>query len=198
MANFKQALTLLYVNEGRYANDPDDTGGETYMGVARNFWPKWEGWVIIDNYKKNALFPSILDRDQPLQKMVERFYRFNFWDKMVGDDIVNQDVAFSIFDFGVNGGITTSIILAQRVIKVQDDGAMGPKSIQSLNSFNPDLFFPFFKLEKVKYYIDCVKRKPTNEKFLFNWISRTMKQEIFKEKFTLFFLILNKILGYKQ
>ena len=35
-------------HEGGYVFDPDDSGGETYKGVARKFHSKWEGWSKID------------------------------------------------------------------------------------------------------------------------------------------------------
>jgi lysozyme family protein len=38
MADFKQAYQLVLQNEGGYVNDPNDPGGETYKGVARNIY----------------------------------------------------------------------------------------------------------------------------------------------------------------
>ncbi|RYD50653.1 MAG: hypothetical protein EOP52_13405, partial [Sphingobacteriales bacterium] len=36
MADFLTAYKRTAVAEGGYANDPDDLGGETYKGIARN------------------------------------------------------------------------------------------------------------------------------------------------------------------
>ena len=40
--------------EGYYVNDPSDSGGETYCGIARNSNPKWQGWKIVDKHKLNT------------------------------------------------------------------------------------------------------------------------------------------------
>ncbi|MBC7912857.1 MAG: hypothetical protein H7Y07_01930, partial [Pyrinomonadaceae bacterium] len=59
MANFDLAYKITMHNEGGYANDPQDNGGETWKGVARNFCPKWAGWVIVDRIK--ASYPKSLN-----------------------------------------------------------------------------------------------------------------------------------------
>ncbi|MDR1034997.1 MAG: hypothetical protein LBT40_00015 [Deltaproteobacteria bacterium] len=32
--------------EGGWANNPADSGGETFRGIARNFHKSWPGWAI--------------------------------------------------------------------------------------------------------------------------------------------------------
>jgi len=36
MAKFNLAFSKMLFHEGGYVNDPDDLGGETYKGIARN------------------------------------------------------------------------------------------------------------------------------------------------------------------
>jgi lysozyme family protein len=43
MASFQQADALTSQIKGGYANNKLNRGGETYTGVARNFWPKRAG-----------------------------------------------------------------------------------------------------------------------------------------------------------
>ena len=52
MATFEDAYKKVVKVEGSYVCDSDDSGGETYKGISRRYNPKWEGWPIIDNYKK--------------------------------------------------------------------------------------------------------------------------------------------------
>lgn len=47
MADFKIAFDITNKTEAGYANNPDDSGGETYAGISRNNWPYWEGWKNV-------------------------------------------------------------------------------------------------------------------------------------------------------
>ena len=50
--NFKKAFEAVINGfEGKYSNNKDNPGGETYKGIARNMNKDFEGWRIIDNYR---------------------------------------------------------------------------------------------------------------------------------------------------
>lgn len=102
MAKFNIAFQKMLSYEGGYVNDPDDRGGETYKGIARASHGNWPGWRIIDKYKANPDFPSLLAKDIDLQQDVDQFYWTNFWVPLNADRIQNQSMAEAIFDFGVN------------------------------------------------------------------------------------------------
>lgn len=174
MADFTQAFQLVMANEGGYGNDPDDPGGETYKGIARKMNSKWDGWTTIDWLKKQSGFPASLDKNDDLQAAVANFYRISFWDKMSGDLVSNQDIANSIFDFGVNAGLSTSASLAQMVVGATTDGVIGPQSIESINSFNPDHFLAAFTVAKVARYINIIRKRPTSRKYFYGWICRAL------------------------
>ena len=174
MADFKTALQLVLANEGSYGNDADDPGGETYKGVARKIFPKWEGWVKIDLLKRQTAFPGNLENDQDLQRDLENFYRANFWDKLNGDQINSQLVANSIFDFGVNAGAGTSATLAQLVVDTPADGSLGAESIEKINNFDCDHFLAAFTVAKIARYINIVKKRPTSRKYFYGWVIRAL------------------------
>ncbi len=174
MAEFTTAFQMVIAHEGGYGNDPDDPGGETYKGVARKIFSKWDGWVKIDILKRQSGFPANLDKDVDLQQDVVDFYRVNFWDRMSGDNISNQQVAESIFDFGVNAGVGTSASLAQMVVQAEPDGVIGQQSIQALNGFNPEHFIAAFTVAKIARYISIVKKRPTSRKYFYGWICRAV------------------------
>ena len=80
MANFGDAFKKLSIKEGGYVNDKDDAGGETYRGISRKYNPTWQGWNMIDQYKKHYTvgskeFKSKLDNDIQLQKLVWSKYK---------------------------------------------------------------------------------------------------------------------------
>lgn len=176
MADYLLAYNQVLQNEGGYVNDPDDPGGETYKGVTRKFFPKWEGWTTIDLLKKQSGFPKNLDSDTELQESVKTFYEVQFWSRIKGDDITDQDVATSIFDFAVNAGVTTSASLAQMVVGVAADGIIGPQSIEAINKYNVELFLAKFTLAKIARYIHIVQKRPKSKKYFYGWIRRAMEE----------------------
>lgn len=174
MAQFDTALPIILQYEGGYVNDPQDSGGETYKGISRKMNPQWSGWTVVDTEKKQAGFPLSLDKNPTLQQSVASFYKTNYWDKIQGDQMQNQNVATSIFDFAVNAGVTTSIKLAQQTVKVNNDGILGNISLSTINQTDPNLFVALFTIEKVKYYIQITNRNPDNRKFFFGWVNRAV------------------------
>lgn len=174
MADFNKAFELMIAREGGYVNDPDDPGGETYKGVARKMWSKWDGWIIIDSLKRQSGFPANLDKDNDLQFEVKDFYRVNFWDKIQGDKIENQDIAESVFDFGVNTGTGTSVSLAQLVVGVKSDGIIGQNTLSALNAIEPPFFLSAFTVAKIARYVNIVKKRPTSRKYFYGWVLRAL------------------------
>ncbi|MBB3187840.1 glycoside hydrolase family 108 protein [Microbacter margulisiae] len=175
MALFLPALQKVLDREGRYVNDPDDPGGETYKGIARRINSKWEGWVSVDMAKTRNEFPGNMEKDAGLQQQVEAFYQVNYWDALSGDKIENQLVADSIFDFAVNAGLKTSASLAQMVVESNADGVIGPESLGKINAFDPDHFLASFALAKIARYITIVRKRPESRKYLYGWVCRALE-----------------------
>ena len=73
-SSFKRAFKhIIEVFEGKYSNDADDPGGETYKGISRKMNENFEGWKIIDRYKEQKNYPNILEGDKKLQELVDGF-----------------------------------------------------------------------------------------------------------------------------
>lgn len=182
MADFKVFEPILLKQEGGYANKAGDSGGETWMGVARNYYPKWPGWAIIDDNKSHlpsndrigwGLFSRFLRTLPALQTLVDNFYETTFWDTMQGDAITSQSLANFIGDWGVNAGLTVPVKHAQRLLGLIDDGKVGPKTIAALNANSNAAFFAKLKQERINFYYDVVKAHPEDRQFLGDWLQRT-------------------------
>ena len=174
MSNFDYALQKVLINEGGYVNDSSDSGKETYKGISRRWHSGWDGWSIIDNHKKLPNFPNNLDSNTDLQTRIRMFYLLNFWTPINGDNITDKDISYSIFDFAVNCSPMVSIILSQKIIGVTIDGIPGNQTISKINEFNIESFKEKFTLQKIMYYICCVKKNLADEKFFFNWVCRSI------------------------
>ena len=174
MADYNYSFQKTLSFEGGYVNDPDDAGGETYKGVARKMNSKWDGWVTVDLLKRQAGFPGNLDKDAELQEKITDFYRVNYWDAILGDQITDQTVATSIFDFAVNAGVRTSSCLAQMVAEAEPDGVIGSETISKINGVEPEHFLASFTLAKIVRYIGIVKNRPSSQKYFYGWVKRAI------------------------
>lgn len=185
MADFSKSFPILIKNEGEYVNDIDDIGGETYKGIARKYHSKWEGWHIIDMVKQNIDYPDsasvkqlnlALKDNEELQVLVKKFYEVEFWDKVRGDEIEDQDVAHSIFDFGVNAHYKTSIRLVQTVIGTAADGIIGPNTLKKINEYgDTEKFLLAFGMAKIARYTQKCWKDKKKRKYYFGWVNRVLE-----------------------
>jgi len=174
MANFTPALQKVLAHEGGYGNDPNDPGGETYKGIARKMHGDWSGWQQIDQYKHQPGFPANLEKDAGLQSGIAEFYHHNFWNPINGDQILNQSIAETIFDFGVNVGANKSASIAQKVVGAGVDGIIGTDSLKQINGYDPNHFLAAFALEKIGYYIAIIKNRPASKVYFYGWVCRAL------------------------
>jgi len=112
-AKFNQCFTLLISqNEGKYANDQNDPGGETMWGVTKE--------VAREN-----------GYDGPMQEMplsvAYSIYKRLYWASWMEN--ASMPLAFELFDCAVNCGKVTAAKLFQRSLGVREDGIIGPKTM---------------------------------------------------------------------
>lgn len=175
MADFASAFALTMKAEGGYVNDPQDPGGETYKGIARKMNSKWDGWSLIDMAKSDRKFPANLDSNIQLQDKIKNFYEINYWDKTRCDEIKDQNIAASIFDFSVNAGVVTSAKLAQLTVGVEQDGVIGNVTLEKINAADPHTFVVLFSLNKIARYLHICEKRQESKKFFYGWVKRTLE-----------------------
>lgn len=148
MADFNLYYPKLKVYEGGYASAAfaasiNDSGGETYRGIARNYNPTWAGWDIIDEYKKAHGLPKYNSSipDARLDALAKTHSKTDYWDKLRLDSVKNQSVAEAIGDFGFNSGLKTAAKAAQRVLGLKDDGVIGTETVEAINKANQEKLF---------------------------------------------------------
>ena len=136
MANFEIAYQKTKGYEAGYANVAHDNGGETYAGISRKFWPKWEGWSIVDQHK--PIKQGAFIKDANLERMVRSFYKKQFWEPIQGDLIVFQNHANTLYDFGVNSGVSMSVKNIQKIFGFAETGKVTDGLVEAIN--NPDKY----------------------------------------------------------
>jgi len=187
MAQFDEAYKITMRFEGGYANNPHDNGGETYKGIARNFWPNWHGWPIVHSIiaTKPASLNTALAANAELQAMVLSFYKANFWDTESLDSIHDQQIGNQLFDIAVNMGTgTASKFLQQGVNKVSPtaalvvDGQVGPHTIAAANSVSAHALHDAINdLRKAKYEA-IIAHDPSQAQFRNSWFSRLTPYQV--------------------
>ena len=110
MADFDTAYKPVAAWEGGWCDVPGDSGGETYCGCARNFFPTEPIWTVIDREKAHPsfrqgahAFSRHLAGMPQLTGMVKGWYRREWWDKL-NLDALEQTVANELFEQSVNLG----------------------------------------------------------------------------------------------
>lgn len=165
MADFEAAYIVVMVNEGGYKPaDAADPGGETYKGIARNKWPNWEGWAIIDQSKNRPTFPQDLQTDVLLAGKVKKFYQDEFWQFSA---IKDQSVATKLFDMCVNMGKLEGVVLLQTILvhdyghrELSVDGRWGPLTEQLINLPSPATLEKMLRRDSAIHYAEIGMKRP--------------------------------------
>lgn len=180
MANFQPAFDITMGNEGGYSNNPNDKGGETWRGIARNMWPNWSGWPIVDQVKasKPGNLNQALFGNAQLNTMVEQFYQQQFWNPVGLPNINCQQTANQLFDIAVNMGTGTACKFLQQGINslapntVTVDGKVGPLTIQAANNQNDEALYNAICALRKQRYQGIVAANPSQAVFINGWMSR--------------------------
>ena len=94
-----------------------------------------------------------------------------FWDKCKCDDINSQSVAEIFADWCINSG-AVAIRKVQFMLSLQQDGIVGAKTLKAINESNPEDLFNRIKSARTQFYIDIVKRNPSQKVFMNGWMNR--------------------------
>lgn len=188
MANFTAAFNLTSAHEGGYVDDPTDRGGETYRGISRVHHPSWSGWGKIDALRGKRGFPATLDDDRSLQNSVRSFYKRKYWDRFLGDQVPDQQVANELYDTGVNMGVRRAVRLLQNALNLlnrnqrdyQDlvvDGWLGQGTLKVLKQYlrldrTPAALLKTLNIQQGARYIEIMENDPTQEKYARGWLKR--------------------------
>ena len=166
MANVNNLAPYILKWEGGYVNDPYDKGGATNMGVTIGTWKQvgydkdGDGDIDVNDLK-------LLTKDD----VVNRVLKPHYWDRWKADQIQSQSIANILVDWLWGSG-KWGVIIPQRILGVEADGIVGPKTISAINSRDPLILFREIYDARVKYIDDICKATPTNERFRRGWMNR--------------------------
>ncbi len=140
-----------------YANDPDDLGGMTMVGVTLATYTEYcrkKGYQNPTGERlRNITYAQWLD-----------ILKTMFWDRWKADEIANQSIAEILVDWVWASG-KYGITIPQRLLGVTADGIVGPKTIAAVNSGNPAQLFGHIRAERQAYINSICTSRPANNKY---------------------------------
>lgn len=160
MADFKIYAPKLLQLEGGFVNHPEDKGQATNMGVTIQTYRNYCGQDKTIKDLKNMSYGT-------WQNIMKDMY----WDKCKADEIDNQSLAEIIVDWNVNSG-QVGIRKVQEIVGCKPDGIVGPITLSMINSSDSELLFDRIWKARQQFYINIVKRSPSQRVFMNGWMNR--------------------------
>lgn len=173
--SFDSAFQKVVGVEGRYSNNPKDSGGPTMFGIT-------EVVARANGYKDDM-------RMMPIS-VAKQIYRYQYWNILRLDEVnaISEAVAHELFDTGVNLGCAAAAKFLQRSLNALNrqqhdygdiavDGVLGPVSIRCLMQFITLRGAPgdvvlqrALNSLQCAFYIDLAERREKDEEFVFGWV----------------------------
>jgi lysozyme family protein len=170
MASFYEFNDTVAELEGGFqklASDPGNynSRGElvgTNYGISAPVYEKWLGYP-----------PSEIDMRNLSKTVAKEIFKSQYWHRLSADYINSQMVAETLVDMGINAGTGTAAKIMQRVLnekfnlRLRVDGAIGPLSVEAINSVDPIALFQEFNAARISYY-----ERLNNQDWLKIWKNR--------------------------
>jgi lysozyme family protein len=154
---FAVCLPRVLKHEGGNVDDPRDTGGRTSRGITAARWAEWR--------QTHPGLPE--DVWEAPQAEVEAIYREKYWDVLQCDRLP-VGIDYAVFDWGVNSGTGRPIPYLQKLVGVEADGIIGPKTLAAIASRDPAIVISGLCDERMVY----LKGRPNWETYKNGWTSR--------------------------
>ena len=162
--------------EGRYSNNPADTGGATCWGITETVARKHD-------YTGDM---RLLPRETAIE-----IYKAEFWAAPGFDRValLSEKIAQTLFDIGVNMGVETAAMFLQRALNAMNDGQhlffnmvidgkLGATTLGNLHTYlthratqNGELvLWRAINCLRGARYIELTEGRPADKDFIFGWI----------------------------
>lgn len=119
MSGFDEAFDALLGNEGGYANNLADPGGETMWGVTERV------------ARRHGYTGPMIDMPQGTARAIAKA---EYWDTYLCDQF-DPRIAFALFDAAYNGGAPVKWL--QQAVGAGVDGVLGAKTLGAVRAADP-------------------------------------------------------------
>lgn len=166
--------------EGFISNHPNDYGGLTIYGIAKNFHPNWVGFKIYEQNINNLLKVKPL-----LKQLAIKFYIENYFSPLKELYQSHPLSALFLFDWNINAG-NVSIKKLQEILGVVKDGVIGEKTLKKASEFSDLKLLSLLIIKRIEFYKNIVLNDKSQEVFLIGWLNRTIYAGLYLLKLSKF------------
>lgn len=161
MSGFLRALDVVFANEGGLADNPNDRGGRTNLGITQGVW---RAWLEATDQDPRPVDTITLDEARAL-------YRQNYW--LAGTcDRLSWPLSLVHFDSCVNHGVGAAAKLLQRALDVSMDGVIGPVTLGAAKPAKAERQAEDLLWVRADKYARIVRYDPSQREFIVGWIAR--------------------------
>ena len=160
-ANFARALELVLAHEGGYVDHPADPGGATNLGITIGTARRLNIDVDGDGDTDKVDIRKLTKAD------AAKVYRAEYWDKVRGDDLPSG-LDYAVFDFAVNSGVSRAAKYLQAILRVPQDGKIGPVTIAAAKAADATILIERLCANRLEF----LKGLSTFKTFGRGWTSR--------------------------
>lgn len=192
--SFSEAYHITSKHEGGYAHVEGDRGGETYRGIARNHHPDWQGWSIIDQFKKDqgTIEHNAFIDNYHLDNLVQEFYYKKFYEGFNLHKFIFKPLAIIVYDAVVHSGGWAVEILQDTcndlycTPELAVDKVLGPLTVARVNMlcrepYDARILHDNFRTNRISYLWELGERTEF-KKFQRGWLRRARSfPQLYKE-----------------
>lgn len=179
--SFDAAFNAVIGVEGKYANDPKDSGGRTMYGIT-------ERVARAHGYSGTmSTMPLIVAKS---------IYKAAYWDRLKLDNVASiagERVADELFDTGVNQGVSAAATYLQRSLNALNqeavmyadipvDGDLGNLTLEALRSYmrrrgqdGSTVLLRALNALQGSFYIQLAEARKKDEAFVFGWLKNRVQ-----------------------
>jgi len=152
MGDFEVALEFTLAWEGGTSDHASDQGGLTKYGISQRSYPALD----------------VLNLTLEKAKLI---YLRDYWNPIRGSELPHP-VALVLFDLAVNSGVRTASRALQRVLNVQVDGIIGPKTLAAALQKDSIELAKLIIDSRIKHLSRLVSSNTSQLAFLYGWMRR--------------------------
>lgn len=172
---FNQALHFFWrpENDGQaFHFTPDDAGGATAWGAT---FASYTAWRVL--HDTDAPGGTLAEFRAMEPEDFSAFYRSGYWNPVHGDELP-AGVGLVVFDAAAMSGVSRASRWLQRAAGADQDGAIGPATLEAVAAFDPRELIARFTNIRRDFYDQIVANNSSQARFLKGWRRRANDGEI--------------------